>query len=222
MTRILGVDGGAPDPGLVAEAVDALVGHELLVYPTETLYALGGVPTRDVAARVREAKGREGRKPLPLIAADRRQARALCRDWPDVAELLAARFWPGPLTLVLPAHWGLAKEITAGAGSVAVRVPGLALPRALCQAAGPLISTSANLSGAPAHATCPAAVAAVGGRVALALDAGPLGGLASTILDLTQSPRLLRAGAIPLEALAGALRETGVSLQTDPEEATPP
>lgn len=222
MTRTLGVDGGAPDPAVVAEAVEALIGHALLVYPTETLYALGGVPTRDVAARVREAKGREGSKPLPLVAADRAQARALCRDWPEVAELLAARFWPGPLTLVLPAHWGLAKEITAGAGSVAVRVPGLALPRALCQQAGPLISTSANLSGAPAHATCAAALAAVGSRAALALDAGPLQGVASTILDVRQAPRLLRAGAIPFEALARALRETGVSLQTDPEETTPP
>jgi L-threonylcarbamoyladenylate synthase len=222
LIRTLTLDGTAPAAALVAEAVAALLRHELLVYPTETLYALGGVPTRDVATRVREAKRREHAKPLPLIAADLRQARALCREWPEVADALAARFWPGPLTLVLSASWGLAQEVTAGSGRVAVRVPGLALARALCEHAGPLISTSANLSGAGAHATCAPAAAEVGERATLALDAGALAGVASTILDLTQAPRLLRAGAIPREQLAGALRETGVSLETDPEETTPP
>lgn len=215
MTRVLLVDGQAPDPAVVAEAVRVLVRRELLVYPTDTLYALGGVAAADVAARVREAKRRDEAKALPLIAADTGQARALCASWPEVAERLAARFWPGPLTLVLRARADLAPEITAGTGTIAVRVPGLAVSRALCQA-GPLISTSANLSGAAPHAECSAARAAVGDRAALVLDAGSLGGVASTVLDVTQAPRLLRAGAIALEELAGVLREAGVSLQTDP------
>jgi L-threonylcarbamoyladenylate synthase len=102
-------------------------------------------------------------------------------------------------------------------------VPGVVGARgAAGEGAGPLISTSANLQAGEAPATCAAAVAAVGERAALALDAGPLAGVASTILDLTAAPRLVRAGALGLERLAGALREAGVSLQTDPEETTPP
>jgi tRNA A37 threonylcarbamoyladenosine synthetase subunit TsaC/SUA5/YrdC len=89
VTRVLAVDGAAPDPALVGEAVEALVEHALVVYPTETLYALGGVPTRDVATLVRQAKGRDDVKPLPLIAANRSQARALCREWSELAEQLA-------------------------------------------------------------------------------------------------------------------------------------
>lgn len=222
MTRSLAVNGDLPDPAIVEEAAAALLRGELLVYPTETLYALGGVASAEVAVRVRAAKGRDDAQPLPLIAARPEQARGLCRDWPDVAEQLARRFWPGPLTLVLYARADLTREITAGTGSIAVRVPGLFLARALCEKAGPLISTSANRSGAGAHARCAPAVAAVGGEATLALDAGALGGVASSILDLTAAPRLLRAGAIPLEALAGALRETGLSLQTDLERTTPP
>jgi L-threonylcarbamoyladenylate synthase len=222
VTRVLEVDGGSPDPAVVLEAADALIGHALVVFPTETLYALGGVPTRDVATRVRLAKGRADAKPLPLVAAGALQARALCREWSELAEALAARFWPGPLTLVLPASWGLPNEVTAGTGKVAVRVPGLALARALCERAGPLLSTSANLQGQPPPARCAPALAAVGEHAALALDAGPLAGVASTILELTPAPRLLRAGAVPLEPLAGALREAGVSLQTQSEETKPP
>lgn len=222
MTQVLAVDAATPDPAVVAQAVQALVRLELLVYPTETLYALGGVLSAEVAARVRAAKGRDEGKPLPVIAAGEEQVRPLCSSWPETAQSLAARFWPGPLTLVLRARADLLPAITAGTGSVAVRVPGLKLARMLCEGAGALISTSANRSGTPPHAECAPAALAVGGHATLALDAGVLAGVASTILDLTAGPRLLRAGPIPLEELAGALHETGVSLQTDPERTSAP
>lgn len=214
MITIRQADGAAPEPGLVAEALRALEAGLLVIYPTETLYALGGVATAAVAVRVRAAKGREEGKPLPLVAADAGQASRLCAVWGEQAERLAAAFWPGPLTLVLRAGAEVPAEITAGTGSVAVRVPGLALPRELCRRAGPLVSTSANRSGEPPHALCAPAVAAVGAHAALALDAGSLPGQASTILDLTRQPRLVRAGAVPVEALARALRTTVASLQT--------
>jgi L-threonylcarbamoyladenylate synthase len=212
--RVVVVDGAAPDPGVVNEAARLLLLGRLLVYPTETLYAVGGVATADVASRVRRAKGREQAKPLPLIAAGLEQARALCQGWPDVAAVLASRFWPGPLTLVLAARAGLAPEL--GGGSVALRVPGLRLPRELCERAGALISTSANRSGEAPHVECAAAVAALAEGVTLALDSGRLHGVASSIVDLTGAPRLLRAGAVPEAAIAGALREAGASLQTVP------
>ncbi len=200
------LDPHAPDPVVVQHAAQALQRGELLVYPTDTLYALGGIANADVARRVRLAKGREDRKPLPLIVADADAARSLCA-WNGVAEALARRFWPGPLTLVLEAGSGVAAEITAGTGSVAIRAPSLEAARALCRAAGPLIATSANRSGEPAHDTCAGAVAGVGFAASLALDAGKLPGTASTVVSLVGPLRLLRAGALSMEALERALRE---------------
>jgi L-threonylcarbamoyladenylate synthase len=192
------VDGRAPDAGVVARAVAVLLRGGLLVYATDTLYALGGrAADPEAGLKVRAAKGREEGKPLPLVAADQGQARSLAATWPEAAERLARRFWPGPLTLVVPAGAGLPDAITAGLGSVAVRVPALALARLLCQGAGPLISSSANRSGGPPSLTCAAAAASVGSSAELALDAGPGRPVASTVVDLTgPEPRLLRAGAV--------------------------
>jgi L-threonylcarbamoyladenylate synthase len=213
--EMLPLDPDVPDPRVVQCAIAAFQRGELLVYPTDTLYALGGLAQGDVARRVRLAKGRDEGKPLPLIVADADAARALSW-WTAVADTLAQRFWPGPLTLVLEATAAVATEITAGTGSVAIRVPSLAAARALCRGAGPLIATSANLAGEPAHDTCAGALAAVGGAAALALDAGRLPGAASTIVSVIGPLRLLRAGAISMEALQEALRESGAPLQTEP------
>jgi L-threonylcarbamoyladenylate synthase len=192
------VSGEAPGAATLARALAVLDRGGLLIYPTDTLYALGG-RARDAAAAaaVRRAKGREQTKPLPLVAADLAQARSLAAAWPVVAERLAAAFWPGPLTLVLEAAADLPASVTADSGSVAVRVPALRLVTALCEGAGPLISTSANVSGGPAPATCADAIAQVGPAAALALDAGPGRPFPSTIVSLLEAtPRLLREGAI--------------------------
>lgn len=180
----------------------------LLVYPTETFYALGGRALDPVAARaVRRAKGREEDKPLPLVTASLDQVRSVVVAWPDAAERLAARFWPGPLTLVLLAAAAVPGDVTAGTGTVALRVPGLELTRRLCAAVGPLVSTSANRAGEPAPRTVKEAVDAVGDEAALALDAGPGGELPSTLVDLTtEPPRLVREGAIAWARVAEALR----------------
>jgi len=204
---VLEVDGGRPDPAVVARCAAALAGGALVIFPTDTLYALGGRALDPaVSLRVREVKGRPGGQPLPLVAAGRDQARALCASWPRDAERLAAAFWPGPLTIVLPAAGVVPEEVTSGTGTVAVRVPSLALTVALCAAAGPLISTSANRTGARAPRTCAEAVEGVGAEAALALDAGPGGTLASTIVDLASpAPALLRAGAIAWEDVMAVL-----------------
>jgi L-threonylcarbamoyladenylate synthase len=204
---VVAVDGSAPDAALVARAADVLRAGRLLVYPTETLYAVGGAGLDAAAAgRVRLAKGRPDGKPLPLIVADADAARELCRAWPAVADALAARFWPGALTLVLPASARVPDEVTAGTGTVAVRVSGLALARALSRAAGPLVSTSANQAGAPPATTCGEALAAVGPSVALALDGGVCSGAPSTIVDLTgERPAVLREGAVTRADLTGLL-----------------
>jgi len=205
--EVLRVSGDDPAPADLDRAAAVLEAGGLLVYPTDTLYAIGG-RAKDAAAgeKVRAAKGRET-KPLPLIAADAEQARSLAAAFPAEASRLAQRFWPGPLTLIVPAAAGVPGAVTAGTGTVAVRVPGLALPRALCARAGPLISTSANLSGGTSPVTCGEAVAAVGHAVALALDAGPGRPVASTIVDLTgPGARLVRAGAVPWPEVLASLQ----------------
>jgi L-threonylcarbamoyladenylate synthase len=201
------VDGRRPEAAVVARCASALADGALLIFPTETLYALGGrALDPGVGRRVREVKGRPGGQPLPIVAADRDQARGLCAAWPRDADRLAAAFWPGPLTIVLPAAVHVPGEVTSGTGTVAVRVPGLALTAALCAAAGPLISTSANRTGARGPLTCAEAVEGVGSSAALALDAGPGGQLASTIVDLTgDAAALLRAGAVAWEDVMAVL-----------------
>jgi L-threonylcarbamoyladenylate synthase len=211
VTLLVAVSGTEPDPAVLGRAIEVLVAGELLVYPTDTLYALGGrALDPDVVIAVRDAKGREEGKPLPIVAADLAQARGLCAAWPAGADAVAARFWPGPVTLVLPASSAVPAGITAATGHVALRVPDLALTRALCRGAGPLVSTSANRAGGTPPVTCAAAVAAVGAAAALALDAGPGRSLASTVVDLTVEPaRLLRAGAVPWGEIEGVLRPPG-------------
>jgi len=207
-TDVVRVSGTDPDPAVVALAASLLTAGSLLIYPTDTLYALGGrVLDAAAGAAVRRAKGREEGKPLPLVAADLEQARVLCASWPEAADQLAARFWPGPLSLVVPAAPTVPADVTAGSGNIAVRVPDLELTRALCRQTGALVSTSANRAGGTPPLNCADALEAVGAAAALALDAGRGRAVASTIVDLTSTPpRLLRGGAIPWEEIEGVLR----------------
>jgi len=205
--EVLRVSGDDPEPAALDRAASVLEAGGLLIYPTDTLYAIGGLALDPgVARNVRTAKGREA-KPLPVVAADIGQARSLAGGFSEEALRLAQRFWPGPLTLILPAAPDVPVEVTASTGAVAVRVPGLALARRLCTRAGPLISTSANLAGAPSPVTCEEAVAGVGHAAALALDAGPGRPVASTIVDLTGHPaRLVRSGAVPWAEVLASLQ----------------
>jgi L-threonylcarbamoyladenylate synthase len=206
---VIAVDGkDAPAP-LLAQAKALVARDELLIYPTDTLYALGGsARSAEAARRVRQAKGRDDGKPLPVIAADLASARVLARAWTPAMQRLADAFWPGPLTLVVSAADSLPEALTAGTGTVAVRVPNLPLTRALCAAAGPLISTSANRQGRAAPVTCAEAVAEVGAAAVLAIDAGPGSSRPSTMVELTgPAPRLIRPGAVPWEDV---LRASGL------------
>jgi L-threonylcarbamoyladenylate synthase len=181
----------------------------VVAYPTETFYGLGAL-ARDAAAleRLARAKGRPEGKPLPLVAADLAMAEAVAVV-DGLARRLADRFWPGPLTLVLPARVGLPDPITGGTGTVGIRVPGSEVARALCRAAGgPVVSTSANPSGAPP----PAAVADLDpglvARIDGVLDAGPApGGLPSTVVAVEGDRlRLVREGAVAWALVERAAR----------------
>jgi L-threonylcarbamoyladenylate synthase len=205
--RVLQVDGQAPSLESIEEAARALEAG-LLIFPTDTLYALGArITAPALVRRVREAKGRPQKNPLPLVAQDVAQARALCASWPEVADRLVGSFWPGPLTLVLPAAGTVSEEVSSGGGTVAVRVPALELTRALCARAGPLVSTSANRAGELPPLTCGEACLGVGEFATLALDAGPGRPLASTIVSLASGrAELVREGAVPWDEVLAVLR----------------
>ncbi len=198
----------ADDESVFAEAATALDRGELVILPTDTLYALACQASQAEAAhRVREAKGRDDGRPLPLVAGSVDQLRTLCASLPEVAERLATRFWPGPLTLVFSAAAAVSEAITSGGGTVAVRVPRHDFLRRLCLRVGPLVSTSANRSGRPAPQSCADALAEVGESATLAVDAGPSRSQPSTIVEVTDGePKLLRAGAIAWAEIAAALR----------------
>lgn len=200
-----------PAAGLSREGartvVEALKAGGLVIYPTDTLYAVGcDARNADALARLRAAKGREVGKAFPVIAADEGDARGLASRWPETAARLAAAFWPGPLTLVVPAAPDLPAELLAGALGVAVRVPASSVARALAAGVGPLVSTSANLAGEPPCVTADLALAAFP-DADLAIDIGPLDGAPSTIVDLTGgAPRVVREGRIASGDVMAALR----------------
>jgi len=181
----------------------------VVAYPTETFYGLGAL-ARDGAAleRLARAKGRPEGKPLPLVAADTAMVEEVA-ILDGVARHLAARFWPGPLTLVLPARAGLPAPITAGTGTVGIRVPGSEVARELCRAAGgPIVSTSANPAGEPPPEEVARLDAGLAARLDGVLDAGPApGGRPSTVVSIVGGRlSLLRDGAIPFAEVDAAAR----------------
>ena len=195
-------------PGEVAEAAAILRAGGIVAFPTETVYGLGADATDPGAvARVFAAKGRPATNPLIVHVEDGTAAGRLALLDP-VARDLAARFWPGPLTLVAPLRrgHGLAAGVTAGLATVALRVPAAPLARALLAAVGrPVAAPSANPSGRVSPTRAAHVAAGLGDRIDAVLDGGPCAvGLESTILR-TDPLALLREGGLPAEAIEAAL-----------------
>ena len=190
-------------------AIEALRSGEVVVYPTETFYGMGADALSPAALdRLFALKGREPGKPVALIAADARSAFELAREVPEAARRLADAFWPGPLTLVLPARDDLPAPLIGPDGGVGVRVSSHPIARAL--AAGlrrPITATSANLAGGQPASTLGEARDAFGAKVKVYLEGGRLTAAApSTVVACDRSGwRVLRAGAISDRAIAAAL-----------------
>jgi L-threonylcarbamoyladenylate synthase len=194
----------------VSHALAALAAGEAIVYPTETFYALGVDPFRPQALdRLFAIKGREPGKPVALIAADTAMAFAVAREVPTEARVLAESFWPGPLTLVLPARDGIPAALIGEDGGVGVRVSSHPLARALAAAMrGPLTATSANLAGEPPAVEAAAVYRSLGDKVKVFVEYGLLaGGPPSTVVAVDRSGlRVLRPGAVSERQLAIALK----------------
>lgn len=190
----------APDPDGIDRAAKFLRDGALVAFPTETVYGLGADARNGRAvAAIYAAKGRPSFNPLIVHVASVEAAKRIA-DWPDTAEVLAAAFWPGPLTLVLPlkAGHGLSELVTAGLPSVAVRMPfGTVAAPLLTAAECPIAAPSANPSGKISPTTANHVLAGLEGKIAAILDGGPcLVGVESTIVGLTGAPVLLRAGGL--------------------------
>lgn len=198
-----------PDDAGLAEAARLLRDGANVAFPTETVYGLGGLATNDAAvAGIYTAKGRPSFNPLIVHLARVEQAQDFA-DMPDTALRLADVFWPGALTLVVPlrAGSGISDRVTAGLNSLAIRLPSHPLAhRLLTLVDAPVAAPSANPSGRISPTTAAHVLDGLDGRIAAVLDGGPCPvGLESTILDLTERPRLLRAGGVPVEAIEAAL-----------------
>jgi L-threonylcarbamoyladenylate synthase len=208
MIRIA-VDPVRPERMQVERAAASIRKGGLVAVPTDTLYALAADPfNRDAVARVFDVKGRAAERALPLVAADTPQVVRHFGELRALARRLAARFWPGPLTLLLDAPAVLPDEVSGGTAKVGVRVPAHAVTVALCRACDrPLTATSANISGSPPSDDPDAVARALGDLVDVLVDAGKTpGGPPSTVVDVTGAePRLIRAGAIPWEEVKACL-----------------
>lgn len=205
---ILAARDGTLPAGALRTAVDALREGLVLGIPTDTVYGLAVSPFVPGATdRLFAVKRRPRDVELPVLVAGVEQARSLVADVPASAAALMDRFWPGPLTIVLPRRPGSDLDLGENRETVGIRCPNHPVPLALCREAGALATTSANLHKEATAETAGEVVAAFGDDVPFVIDGGPARGLPSTVVDCTGPElRLLRAGRLPWDDLMLAAR----------------
>lgn len=198
----------------ISAAAAILRGGGLLGIPTETVYGLGANGLNPEAVRhIFEAKGRPQDNPLILHIPDATWLRQYCKNVPQTAYLLAEKFWPGPLTMILPREEIVPDAVTCGLDTVGMRCPNHPVTLEIIRESGvPVAAPSGNLSGRPSPTCARHMLEDMEGRIDAIIDGGPCGvGVESTIIDLTTPvPRLLRPGGLPLETLRGVLGEVAV------------
>jgi L-threonylcarbamoyladenylate synthase len=213
--RVVTVNPTHPRDDRLAEAVDAIEAGGVVALPTETFYGLAcDAFNVEALKRINRLKGKSADSPNLLLISDAAQVESVADAVPDRFHELAELFWPGPLTLVVVASARVPVEVTGGGGKVAVRVPGLALPRRIARSLGrPITGPSANLHGQAACRTALEVAEAFGEELDMILDGGSTAaGKPSTILDLTGTvPRILREGILPASSLEPFLPELKVS-----------
>ncbi|HEY7022543.1 MAG TPA: L-threonylcarbamoyladenylate synthase [Ktedonobacterales bacterium] len=204
-TLILAVSPTGEPESAIARAAALLREGKLVAFPTETVYGLGADATNpDAVAAIFAAKERPTNDPLIVHIADLEQLASVVAETPPLALNLAERFWPGPLTLVLPRATTIPLNVTAGGPTVGVRMPASLVAQKLLRAAGvPVAAPSANRFMRTSPTTAAHVLADLDGRIDCVLDGGPCAvGVESTVLDLTTTPpRILRPGAVTLEEL---------------------
>ena len=214
MTEVIEVNPEHPDPAAIARAAARLRGGGLVAFPTETVYGLGvNALNASAVRRLFEAKGRPANDPLIVHISSVQGLDQLVSEVPSVVERLAARFWPGPLTLVLPRSHAVPPEVTASLNTIAVRIPAHPVAHALITAVDlPVAAPSANLFSRPSPTRAAHVIEDLRGRIDMVLDAGETTvGVESTVLDVTTDPpTILRPGAVTPEMLREVLSEVGL------------
>jgi L-threonylcarbamoyladenylate synthase len=212
LTRVIALDPHEPDPDLVRVAAEAIQAGGLAAFPTETVYGLGADGLSGPAVeRLYEVKHRPRTNPFILHAADAPSALALASPVPPAAGMLAERFWPGPLTLVLERAPTVPGDACGGGSKVALRVPDNVIARMLIELSETAVAgPSANVSGSPSPVSARHVLADFEGRIEIVLDGGRCKlGLESTVLDLTaQPPSILRPGAVTVDEIREVIGET--------------
>jgi L-threonylcarbamoyladenylate synthase len=212
LAEILRVHPDEPEQDRVEYIVSCLRSGKVVGIPTDTFYGLAVDPVNLRAVEsIYELKSRLKHKPLSLLIASAAQAYELARDIDARFDLLAERFWPGPLTVIVRAGSRLPLRSTANTGNVALRVPDAVIPRAIVEKLGlPITATSANLQGLPECNYAACVRDQIGDRIPLIVDGGPTGrSVATTIVDLTTADglwKILREGAIPTHEIALTLQ----------------
>ena len=208
-TKLFKINSESPEKELLLEAAEIIKQGGLVAFPTETVYGLGGnALDPDASARIYEAKGRPSDNPLIVHIARLEDLRVIAQKIPEKAEILAERFWPGPLTMIFEKAEKVPYSTTGGLETVAVRMPNHKVALAFIRAAGGFIAApSANVSGKPSPTIANHVWEDLGGTIDLILDGGGVGiGLESTIVDLTvEPPMILRPGYITQEMLQEAI-----------------
>jgi L-threonylcarbamoyladenylate synthase len=214
MTEVLSLDAHKPDPAGIARAAAVLRAGGLVAFPTETVYGLGAhAMDPDAVRRIFTAKQRPAEDPLIVHVHDVNLVARLTDGVPPIVDVLASRFWPGPLTIVLRRAAAVPLEVTAGLDTVAVRIPAHPIARALIKAAEiPVAAPSANLFSRPSPTRAAHVLEDLDGRIDMVIDGGPTTvGVESTVIDLTTSPpRILRPGAITLEMIRAVLPDASI------------
>lgn len=202
-TEILPVDASSA----ITSALEILYSGGLVAFPTDTVYGLGALAFDGKAVEsIYTAKERPVEKAIPVLIGDRKDLSQVAEEIPLFAARLIARFWPGPLTVLVPKKPALPEVVSANP-AVGVRVPDHEVARALLRLSGPLAVTSANRSSQPSPTTAQEVLQQLGGRIALILDGGKTpGGIPSTLVDCTGTElQILREGPIAMEQLLNAI-----------------
>lgn len=203
--RILTFDNESPDSASLQQAVDEIAIGNLIIFPTETVYGLGAIQgDPEAREKLAQAKGRLGNRPFTVHISDMNQLKPLITEIPSDIQKLIDRFWPGPMTIIIP---------DGSKTGLGVRFPAHEVTRKLLDLTGPLIASSANKNGEPPPLTCVNAVNSIGEEVNVALDGGPcVIGEASTIVKFDESGdfRILREGLISSESISKALGRINV------------
>lgn len=211
LAELLKISPDSPDPAAIRYAAKLIRRGELVAIPTDTFYGIAADPYNLAAVdQIYRVKGRPETRALPILVNTVAQAVSLSRDVPYTFHKLAAKFWPGPLTLLVEASTGVPLKITANTGNVALRWPKSVFVNSLIDlVGGPITGTSGNISGQPACATAVDLMEQMGDRLPLIIDAGETpGNLASTIVKLDGDDwTVMREGVIPEELIRAALAE---------------